>query len=94
MAKKDNVTPHSVLQVEAGATRMPATVSLLYGPSDQKVRFVIGAGSVAQQVDAVTNDEGDVTVEFVPNTPGPLTIELFEVNAPELIASTQVEIAP
>lgn len=82
------------LEVEAGATRMPATAKFLYGPSNQKVVFVIGAGSIAQEMEATTNDEGDATVEFVPNVPGTLRVQVEQRSDPVVLATADVEIAP
>ena len=82
------------LEVEASSTRMPAMAKFVYGPSNQKVVFVIGAGSIAQEIEATTNDEGDATVEFVPNVPGAHTVQVIQRSDPVVLATTDVEIAP
>ena len=58
------------LEVEPVATFTPATAKFVYGPSNQKVTFVIGAGSIAQEIEATTDDEGDAMAQFVPPAPG------------------------
>jgi hypothetical protein len=80
------------LSVDATSTRMPATASVIEGPSNHDVFFRIGAGSFAQDIATVTNDEGDVSVEFVPQHAGPLKVEFYEVHAPEMTASVEVNI--
>lgn len=82
------------VEVEAGATRMPAVAKFVYGPSNQKVVFVIGAGGTTQEVEATTNDEGDATVDFVPNTPGTLTVQVLQYSDPVVLGTADVEIAP
>lgn len=82
------------LEVEAGATRQSATAKFVYGPSNQKVVFIIGAGSIAQQIEATTDDEGDATVEFVPNVPGTHRVQVVQRSDPVVLATADVEIAP
>ena len=81
------------LEVEPVATFTTATAKFVYGPSNQKVTFVIGAGSIAQQVETTTNDEGDATVEFVPHSPGTLTVQVLQFSDPVVLATTDVTIS-
>jgi hypothetical protein len=86
--------PRTALSVTATSTRMPGQVEFLYGPSNQDVQVLITAGGFTTEIDGTTNDEGDLTVDFVPTTPGTLTVQVVQQSDPLVLASAEVEIAP
>jgi hypothetical protein len=76
----------AALTVSAVKTRNNCAAALTGGPASAAVVFIAGSGSQSELINATTDGSGNATVNFVPPSPGLLSIRVIQHVADVVIA--------